>query len=58
MAFAEIFNFNPTWWICLILLLAGLVGTSRIILKQHTLSQVVTGYLVGLTCAFIAVLFL
>ena len=58
MAFAEIFNFNPTWWICLILLLAGLVGTSRIILKQHTLAQVVTGYLVGLACAFIAVLFL
>jgi membrane-associated phospholipid phosphatase len=58
MAFAEIFNFNPTWWICLILLLAGLVGTSRVILKQHTLSQVVTGYLVGLACAFIAVLFL
>ena len=58
MAFAEIFNFNPTWWICLILLLAGLVGTSRVILKQHTLLQVVTGYLVGLACAFIAVLFL
>lgn len=58
MAFAEIFNFNPTWWICLILILAGMVGTSRIILRQHTLSQVVAGYVVGMACAFIAVLFL
>ncbi len=58
MAFAEIFNFNPTWWICLTLMLGGLVGTSRIILRQHTLAQVVAGYVVGIVCAFVAVLFL
>lgn len=57
VAFAMIFNFNPVWWICLLLLLAGMVGTSRIILKQHTLEQVVAGYLVGIVCAFLSVLY-
>ncbi|MBQ6227427.1 MAG: phosphatase PAP2 family protein [Prevotella sp.] len=57
VAFAMIFNFNPVWWICLLLLLAGMVGTSRIILKQHTLEQVVAGYLVGIVCAFLSVVY-
>ena len=46
-ALSFIFDFNPMWWLCLILLLAGLVGTSRMILRQHTLSQVVLGFLTG-----------
>ena len=57
VAFAMIFNFNPVWWICLLLLLAGMVGTSRIILQQHTLEQVVAGYLVGIVCAFLSVVY-
>ena len=56
--FAEIFSFNPTWWLCLVLILAGMVGTSRMILKQHSLAEVVVGFLVGTLCAFIAVLFI
>ena len=58
MAFAEIFSFNPLWWLSIVLLLAGMVGTSRMILKQHTLAQVVAGFLVGMTCAILAVLFI
>lgn len=50
LAFSLIFNFNPVWWLCLVVLLAGMVGTSRMILRQHTLSQVCGGYLVGLIC--------
>ena len=46
-ALSLIFDFNPLWWLCLILLLAGLVGTSRMILRQHTLAQVVMGFLTG-----------
>ena len=57
IAFAAIFNFNPVWWICLLLLLAGMVGTSRIILRQHTLEQVVAGYLIGIVCAFLAIVY-
>lgn len=57
MAFAEIFSFNPIWWLCLVLIMGGLVGTSRMILRQHTLSQVTGGFLVGMVCAIVAVLF-
>ena len=46
-ALSLIFDFNPLWWLCLVLLLAGLVGTSRMILRQHTLTQVVMGFLTG-----------
>ena len=36
MAFAIIFDFNPVWWLCVVFLIAGLLGTSRIILRQHS----------------------
>ena len=52
MSFALLFHFNPTWRLCLAILFAGLVGSSRIILKQHTLSQVNVGFIVGLISAF------
>ena len=58
VAFAEIFSFNPVWWLCLALLISGLVGSNRIIIKQHTLAQVVAGFLVGMFCAIIAILFI
>ena len=43
LSFSLIFNFNPVWWLCLVILLGGMVGTSRMILRQHTLPQVVVG---------------
>lgn len=46
-AFSAIFGFNPLFWFCIVLILSGLLGTSRMILRQHTLSQVVVGFLVG-----------
>lgn len=45
------FSFNPIWWLAFVILLAGIVGTARMILRQHTLAQVVTGFLVGVVCA-------
>ena len=57
-ASAEYLNFNPVWWLCLIFLIAGLVGTSRMILRQHSLSQVVGGFWIGFVCAAIGILFL
>ena len=57
-AFAEIFGFNPVWWLCLTLIVAGLLGSARIILRQHSLSQVLAGYLVGFVCAVFGILFL
>ncbi len=49
--FGELFGFNPVWWLCLVFILAGVLGTSRMILRQHTLAQVLTGFLVGVVCS-------
>ena len=56
--FGELFGFNPVWWLCLVLVLAGILGTSRMILRQHSLLQVVAGFLVGLTCSVIGLIYL
>lgn len=56
LAFSVIFSFNPVWWLCIVLLLTGMVGTSRMILRQHSLRQVVLGYLAGVACSFVSVL--
>ena len=55
MAFAFLFMFNPVWWLCLVFIVGGLVGTSRMILRQHSLWQVVAGFLVGMVCAFVVI---
>ena len=47
VSYSIAFSFNPLWWLCFVLILAGAVGTARMILRQHSLSQVVTGFLVG-----------
>jgi membrane-associated phospholipid phosphatase len=58
MAFAELFRFNPVWWLCLIFLLSGLLGTARIILRQHSLAQVLVGFFIGMACAFFTIIYL
>lgn len=57
-AFAYYLGFNPVWWLCWVFLVGGVVGTSRMILRQHSLSQVVGGFWVGFLCAALAILFL
>ncbi len=57
LAFSFIFTFDPTWWLCLSIILAGAVGTSRIILRQHTLPQVAVGTLIGFVCGFASILY-
>lgn len=56
--FAEFFGFNPVWWLCLSILMSGIIGTARIILRQHTTAQVVAGYFIGVVSAFIAIYYL
>ena len=56
--FGELFGFNPVWWLCLVLILAGILGTSRIILRQHSLLQVVAGFLVGVVCSVLGPVYL
>ncbi len=56
--FGELFGFNPVWWLCLVMILAGLMGTSRMILRQHSLLQVVAGFWVGVICSVLGLLYL
>lgn len=55
-AFGGIFGFNPVWWLCTIILLGGLVGTSRMLLMQHSLGQVAGGFVIGAVAAFVTVI--
>jgi membrane-associated phospholipid phosphatase len=58
IAFSLLFLFNPVWWLCLVIILSGLLCTSRIILYQHSLSQVLVGYVIGMIGAFFSILFI
>jgi len=55
ISYSIAFSFNPLWWLCFVLILAGAVGTARMILRQHSLSQVVGGFLIGATCAILVI---
>ena len=55
VSYSIAFSFNPLWWLCFVLILAGAGGTARMILRQHSLSQVVTGFLVGAACAILVI---
>ena len=56
--FGEFFGFNPVWWLCLVFILAGVLGSSRMILRQHTLAQVVAGFFVGIVCSILGLIYL
>lgn len=56
LVFADVFGFNPTWWLCIVIITAGVLASSRMILRQHSLGQVVGGFFVGLVCAIIGAL--
>ena len=58
LSYSFIFNFNPVWWLCFFILLSGMLGTARIIVKQHTLLEVLAGFIVGLFCGVIGILFI
>lgn len=55
VSYSIAFSFNPLWWLCFVLILAGAVGTARMILRQHSLPQVVGGFLVGAACAILVI---
>ena len=58
IAYAAIFNFNPVWWLCLAIFVSGIVGSARIILRQHSLAQVLAGFFVGLICSVLGLIYL
>ena len=46
---------NPYYLFMGLFILAGLIGTSRLILKRHTLPQVIAGFLLGFLLSFVFV---
>ena len=55
MGFSIIIPFDPTAWLCLTILLCGMVCTARLILRQHTLGEVGLGAAVGFACGLASV---
>ncbi len=55
-AFSVLFFYNPMWPFCALLLLSGALGTSRIILRQHSLAQVLVGFGIGYICTMTFIL--
>lgn len=53
VAYSALFGFNPIWWLSLAIFVAGCVMTSRMILRQHTLGQVLGGTLIGIICGIV-----
>lgn len=48
-------NSNPSYLFMLLFLVAGMVGTSRLILKRHTPGQVYAGFMLGFIVSFASV---
>lgn len=46
---------NPYYMLMGLFLMAGLVGTSRLLLRRHTLYQVIAGFLLGFMVSFVFV---
>lgn len=53
VSFSALFGYNPVAWLCLFILIAGVLGSARIILGHHTLGEVISGFTVGFVCALV-----
>ena len=58
VSFSFLFFYDLSGWLCLAILVSGMLGTSRITLRQHTLSQVLVGFAVGFVCGVSGILFI
>lgn len=55
LAFSKLYGQDLSLWLTLIVVLAGLVGTARLILKAHSESELAMGYFIGFLTAFFCV---
>ena len=56
LAYSYIFTFNPTWWLCVAILLSGAVMSSRMMLNNNTLGQVLSGTFIGIVCGVVGIM--
>ena len=50
--------FDLFWLLCICIILAGLLGSARLILKRHDIWQVLAGAIVGFLCVSLTIRFL
>lgn len=58
LSYSLIFFFNPVWWLCGFILLSGIQGTARISYHQHTLLEIILGFVAGMFCSIAGILFI
>ena len=58
LSYSFLFQFNPVWWLAGFNMLAGMLCTARIIVRQHTLTEVFGGFVLGLFCGVTGILFI
>ena len=54
IAFSDLFLYNPIKGICVLVLVAGALGSARMILKHNNLGEIFAGLIIGLSCTLIA----
>lgn len=55
IAFSTIFGYNPVWWLCLFIMISGIVGSACVILQRHSLGEVFAGFVIGLVCSTVVI---
>ncbi len=53
--YGPLFGADMLWWVSGAVVVNGLVGTSRMMLRQHTLAQVAGGTVVGFLCGLLGI---
>lgn len=53
VAFSALYGYNPIWWLCLFILIAGILGSARISLGHHTVDEVIGGFAIGMLCTLL-----
>jgi hypothetical protein len=53
VSFSALFGYNPLGLLCLIIPVAGILGSARIILGHHKLGEVMFGFIIGFLCAVV-----
>lgn len=53
VSFSSLFGYNPVAWLCVLILIAGFLGSSRMILGYHKLSEVLVAFAIGLVCSIL-----
>jgi membrane-associated phospholipid phosphatase len=48
---------NPVYSLLIIILVSGLIGTARLVLKKHTIWEIIAGYALGFIVLYLVVYF-